>query len=81
MTTYPMLERLRAIEDKSHAIGDFLEWLEGKGVFLASYYEEAGLSRYRVNIQELLAEFFDIDLDELEKETHARIKELGTIKE
>ena len=35
MSDYPEHDKLRAIADQTQAIGEFIEWLEGKGIFLA----------------------------------------------
>lgn len=74
--SYPECEKMRAVHEKSQAIGEFLDWLSERGIILASYYEEAGLSPYRVNIVELLAEYFDIDLDKAEQEKRTILEEL-----
>lgn len=73
---YPECAKMAAVQDKSQAIGAFLDWLSEKGIVLASYYEEAELSPYRTNIEQLLAEYFEIDLDKVDKEKQAMIEEL-----
>lgn len=40
MSTYPEHDKLSAIHEKSQAIGEFLEWLEGQGVKLCRYQDE-----------------------------------------
>lgn len=68
---YPEHEKLNAVKDQSRAIGDFLEWLRSeKGIILASYGNSNmnwptpdGTAKER-----LMAEYFEIELDELEAE-------------
>jgi len=76
MADYPMHVKLDAVADKSQVIGDFIEWLRGKAIVLASYYEESGLQPNHVSIETLLAEFFEIDLEILEEEKRAMLKAL-----
>lgn len=64
----PELDKVQEVRDRSQTIGEFLDWLPSQGIFLARYYEERGLSTFAVNIQELLAEYFDIDLEVMEEE-------------
>lgn len=72
MPPTPMLDKMRAVRERSQAIGEFLEWLQGKGYILCRRtrgeemhfpYLPAGKS-----IEELLAEFFEVDLDVAERE-------------
>lgn len=74
--SYPECEKMRAVHEKSQAIGEFLDWLSERGIVLASYYEEAGLSPHRVNVEALLAEYFGIDLDKAEQEKRTILEEL-----
>ena len=36
---HPEHEKLRAVRDKSQACGEFVEWLEGRSIVLASRHE------------------------------------------
>ena len=81
---YPMHAKLAAVKDQSQACGDFLDWLSSKGLFLAAFHTHktscyrlglltCGFSDrypYRVGgqIDELLAQFFGVDLKKLELE-------------
>lgn len=83
-------EKLAAVKEKSQAIGEFIEWLRyEKGLRLAeythrTYFDHHGDERtlseelftVDVNMQELLAEFFEIDLDKLEEEKLQMLKEI-----
>jgi len=93
MTTpndYPEHERMMQAQEASHAIGQFLEWLESGGadpdrlrrpVFLA-YHPSTDpdvndtIRRFAYNIQELLAQFFDIDLEQIQAEKDAMFADL-----
>ena len=72
MTAHPMHEKLQKVKGNSQAIGEFCDWLNEQGVFFASYGEDylEGKYAYRVSmdIQNRLADFYDIDLVALEEE-------------
>ncbi len=87
---YPEHEKLKAVRDKSQAIGDFLEWLRGtKGFRLARWEkvpDESALAgeceevdrlvQQSINTEEILAEYFKIDLTKLEQEKRAMLDSL-----
>jgi hypothetical protein len=93
-TEYPEHEKLRAVREKSQAIGEFLDWLgEEKGLSLVVQHEHDGNCRgedgrngcgYRkgdyapsfASTRALLAEFFEIDEERLEREKRAMLAEL-----
>lgn len=66
------LERLKQVQEKSQICGDFLEWLQIKYIICESneYPSESSqiYTPAQINIQNILAEYFDINLDEVEKE-------------
>ena len=90
MSQYPEHEKLQAVKDKSQAIGEFVEWLQGtKGFRLAkwekvpdeSVFADEGsevdeLFQQFINIEQLLAEFFGIDLQKLEQEKRAMLEQI-----
>lgn len=39
MDNLPEHDKLRAVSDKSQAIGQFIEWLQDRGIVLARYHE------------------------------------------
>ena len=72
----PTLDKMREVKDQSQAIGEFLEWLGSKGIFLGHHtlYEGRSQEQFVVrpgSTEELLAEFFEIDLNEAEAEKRA----------
>ena len=71
---YPECEKLAAVSDKSQAIGAFLEWLrETKEYEIAKWDTDDRLgidklSPVHYSIESLLAEYFEIDMNKVEKE-------------
>ena len=87
MSQYPEHEKLQAVKDKSQAIGEFIEWLQGtKGFRLAKWMkvpdeyaedeETDALLPQSIDINMLLAEYFEIDLKQLEKEKQSMLEEM-----
>lgn len=77
---YPMLEKIKAVEPASHICGDFLDFIRSKYVlFDPSLQQEqfgyVGAGDY-INSEKLLAEFFDIDLEQAEEERQQILKSL-----
>lgn len=76
---YPEHTKLAEISDKSQAIGEFVDWLRDKGISLCRLYEENGVSRYYPQtdpIRDLLADYYDIDQNAIEREKRAMLDEL-----
>lgn len=78
----PTLDKMHHIKEKSHAIGDFLEWLSWeKQITLGKWGEkekgEESFYPHVYSIEKLLAEYFDIDLNEAEKEKRAILEHLN----
>lgn len=74
----PELDKLRAVQDESQVLGEFLtEWLPSQGIHLMMYVDGDDLPRM-VNRtpNTLLAEFFGIDLVKVETERRAVLKYL-----
>lgn len=87
MPECPECERLAVVAPKSQAIGNFLDWLRERGVYLSTEHEHGdgcynggdrvcGASKgelvpYLRDIEQLLAEFFDIDLKKVDRERSA----------
>jgi len=86
------IDKLRAIKDKSQLIGEFLESLSTQGLVLCTRHEhdencyineelECGYIEgeyYSVNIsiEQLLADYFKIDLKKVEEEKQLILKQL-----
>lgn len=82
-TTFSEHERLGEVSDKSQAIGEFLEWLNGQGIEMAHYPDRVpygGLvdTLYSTNesTQAVLSRYFSIDLELISAEKEAMIEGL-----
>lgn len=80
--SYPEHEKLKKVAEQSQVIGEFVDiFLGGKGIMLAHYYEfvDTGGKQLTTHgvpaIDDLLAEFFDIDRDKLETEKRAMLEQ------
>jgi len=77
MPTYPEHEKMQAVVEQSQSIGEFLDWLlNEKSIVLSQYLnpDSERLTPINPNTQDLLAEYFDIDLDKIEKEKRQMLK-------
>jgi len=63
----PECEKLKAVSARSQEIGEFIDWLHEKGFRLAKYHGQELRSVY-TDPEQLLAEFFKINLKKVEKE-------------
>ena len=83
----PECERLSNVSKQSDPIGQFLEWMKTeKHLVIARYMriddedgdepEEEVLVENGVSIERLLADYFNIDLEVIEKERQALLKYL-----
>ena len=74
MVHYPEHEKLSKVKEESQFLGEFLEWSQSKGMFLATRQERSehndyeGIIVVNKSINTLLSEFLDIDLVKLENE-------------
>ena len=74
MSSFPEHDKLDGIRDKTQFMGEFLSWLTSeRGYVLCESYQnpEDNYVRYlpaHYNLTELLAGFFEIDLNKLEEE-------------
>jgi len=70
--TYPEHEKLKKIQKQSQTIGTFLDWLQNeRKPTLQLCQVDTEVEHYyptHVGIQDLLSEYFKIDLVKLEKE-------------
>ena len=74
-TPYPEHEKLKAIQDKTQLVGDFLEWLTECNYVLGRVEGDA-IEPTVMKRDDFLAMFFDIDRDRLEHEKRTMLKEL-----
>ncbi len=74
-TPYPEHVKLQLVKDKSQVCGEFLEFLENRGTFLAEMHD-GELYTTSTCWEELLAMFFGIDLGKLEAEKKQMLAEL-----
>ena len=79
MSDYPENDKLSAVADQTPAIGEFIEWLEGKGIFLARYVEGSNFPRHVHGFRDLLAEWADIDQNRLEAEKRQMLAALAAM--
>lgn len=80
VNVYPEHERLRQISDQSQVIGEFLEYLNNR--YTLAEYIDNGWNReillpVSINIETLLADYFDIDLQTLNDEKEKMLEELA----
>lgn len=75
---YPECEKMAAVEDKSQVIGEFLEWAKETQDFHLCIYSGYGKEYIPIGItvERLLAKFFDIDIDKVEKEKRQILEEI-----
>lgn len=74
----PECDRMLAVKDESQRYGEFLEWLQHRYTLCrpptgikSSHYRPA-----LINIEKILADYFDIDLEEAEREKRAILAHL-----
>ena len=78
-TNYPQLAKMQEVQATSQAIGEFLEWLQSEQrIDLCSIIKGAGHDRWAPiteGTQQLLARYFEIDLDAAERERRTVLSE------
>lgn len=73
---YPEHEKLASLKGENQIIGSFIEWMNEKYYLCELIGEE--FRPVSSNVQELLAKYFEIDLNKLEAEKTAMLKSLQT---
>lgn len=88
MSATPALDKMREANDKgSQQIGEFLDWLTGQGLMICAWHEReavgdttmytpSGWYPIREPIEKMLARYFDVDLDAVEKEKRTLLEAL-----
>lgn len=73
---YPESVKFRQASAESQSIGEFLDWLQSQGYWLCKIDEKRGtLYHSDPGFNNLLAEYFGIDLEAREKEVRAMLEE------
>lgn len=78
---YPELTKLRAVKDESQKLGEFLEWLKEHGFTICETYNNSDSLRdgeyfpMRKSTTDLLALYFEIDMEKVETEKRSMIDE------
>lgn len=77
----PTLDRILEIQEQSQLCGEFLDWLLSKYIMYdkkmkreSSFMDVMRSNGDYINKEKLLADFFDIDLNEAEREKTACLK-------
>lgn len=77
---YPEHDKLHAIKDQSQKLGEFIEWLHGQGmeICFCEHYDNSNHEYFPIykTIEQLLANYFEIDLNKLEEEKRSMIEQL-----
>jgi len=82
---YPEHEKLHALEGASQTVGEFMEWLKQQGISLWQEGEVLvewranpvdGLMRVTKTTEDLLAEFYEIDRQALEREKEQMLADI-----
>lgn len=75
MPQTPMLDKMKAVREQSQVIGEFMEWLWSRGYVLCRPVGEGYSSIPYLpaldSIEDLLADFFGVDLGAAERERRA----------
>lgn len=61
------LDKHLAACNQSRVLSEFYDWLSEKGIVLAHWYNDTQLAPIQKGAQQLFAEFFEIDMDRVEK--------------
>jgi hypothetical protein len=81
----PELEKMKTISIKSQVIGEFIDWLGTEQMCVAQWgaddplYPE--LHPVRLSIEKLLAKYFSIDLNKVDKEKRALLDYVRSLNE
>lgn len=72
---YPEHVKLEGVGDSRNIIGDFLEWLSyGTDYVVGEWTTDDEITPSMKNTQQLLAEYYNINLNKLEKEKTAMLE-------
>lgn len=82
MSECPECDKLHSVSKESQIIGEFLEWLGSADRTVCKFDEERFGGTYwpdNTSIERLLAEYYDIDLDKVEKERRQILETLQEV--
>lgn len=78
---HPEIDKMKAVQAESQSIGAFIDWLQQNEMAIC-IHEDVGEYRtkmeywpIRKNIEQILAEYFEIDLNKVEKEKVAILED------
>ncbi len=75
-TKFPQLAKMQAVQEQSQSIGEFIDWLWQNGMAICTTEEGLRGDRFypvMTPIEELLARYFEVDLQAAEKERRATL--------
>lgn len=73
----PECEKLASVSEESNKIGNFFDWMQSETAFRVCEYDETEnyyFSSSHYDREQLLAKYFEIDLDKVEKERKALLE-------
>jgi len=78
MKEYPEHDKQSKIIDQSQIIGCFIEWLMHETDIVFGKWDEHDdeLNPCHISIQQILADYFDIDLNKLEAEKQSMLEKI-----
>lgn len=85
---YPECAKMSAVRDRSQLIGQFLDWLQSTaGVQLCKYVSRSSslgqtnseLMPIGLSIEQILAQYLEIDLEKVEEEKRAMLEHLRLV--
>ncbi|WP_323016428.1 hypothetical protein [Castellaniella sp.] len=74
MSQYPEHDKLKALNGKNQIVGNFLGWLFESNRLIAQWGEDDQLLPDMRCIEEIIADYFGIDRNELEAEKYQMIE-------
>lgn len=79
MAKHKELDKMQKVQNQSQTIGEFLGWLSEQKIWLSKYDTDQHYDRLfplHTGTEQLLADYFEIDLDKAEKERQALLDEV-----
>lgn len=77
----PECDRMLAVAKESQAVGSFIDWMRGEGWGFGRVHDEGTHDPYWEwdprSIEQMLADFYQIDLTKVEQERRAILAALG----